>query len=332
MTEKRKERAKTYAASEHSASFSLALCLLLLILFLAQSERLNEWMQNSLSLCANVLIPSLFPFLILSDLILSAGAADRLGAVVAKPFRALLGISGAGVSAVLLGMLCGFPIGARMTVSLYEQGRIDRGEAERLLAFCSIPSPAFLIGSVGVSLLGSRSQGILLYAVNVTSSFLVCLFSYLLSPKKKREPSVLAESPPKASLSIAQFTRAIANSANGMLHICAFVLAFSCIIRLLGLLLSYLPLSLPPFFSTLLFGFFELTGGMTYAAQLPQGLSLLACAIISGWSGLSVHAQIVSLSDTRPLSFRPYLLSKTLSAALNALIVGCILLWERATL
>ena len=296
------------------------LFLLLLILFLAESERLNLWMQHSLTLCAKVLIPSLFPFLILSDLILVSGAADRLGRLLGTPVKRLLGISRESVSAVLLGMLCGFPIGAKMAISLYEEGRIGREETERLLPLCSIPSPAFLIGSAGVSLLGNRTVGILLYGINVLSACLVCLFGRLAA---KIEPCTESPHPCHAHrLGAAQITQAITGSVQSMFGICAFVLAFSCVIRLLELLLTRLPFVTPPFVQGLLFGILELTSGMSAAASLPRGLSFLACAIISGWSGLSVLAQIVSLSSTRPLSFRPYLLSKIMATALNALLAG----------
>lgn len=299
--------------------------LLLLIFFLAESEQLNLWMQDSLTLCAKVLIPSLFPFLILSDLILTSGAADRLGLLVGKPVRRLLGISPQSVSAVLLGMLCGFPIGAKMAISLYEEGRIGKSEAERLLALCSIPSPAFLIGSVGVALLGSRRLGILLYGINVLSACLVFLIGRLWNAK--REPNA-AESISDSRiycLGAAQITGAITGAVQSMLGICSFVLAFSCVIRLSDLLLTRLPCIIPPLVTSLLFGTLELTSGINAAASLSGSLPFLACAIISGWSGLSVLAQIVSLTGNRPLSFRPYLLAKFASAALNALLAGILL-------
>lgn len=302
-------------------SLVCSLLLLTLILLLARSDLLNLWMQNGLALCAEVLIPSLFPFLILSDLILVSGAAHRLGKPLAKPISALLGISPCSVSALLLGFLCGFPIGAKMTLSLYESGQISQREAERLLPLCSVPGPAFLIGTVGGSLLGSRAYGLLLYAVNLLSSLLIGMAgTRLTKPKETPFPSQTA---PAASspLRVSRITRCVTDAAQGMLAICAFVLAFSCVIRLLELLLSYLPISLPPLIRSLLYGTLELTGGIHAAVSLGGKPALLACAIISGWSGLSVHAQTISLSGAKPVSFRPYLAAKLAAAALNGLLI-----------
>lgn len=321
MTEIQEEGRQKEKRTGHAASVLSALFLLLLILFLAQSQRLSDWMREALSLCAHVLIPSLFPFLILSDLVLKSGAAEGAGRLLARPMRRLFGLSGVSASAVLMGMLCGFPIGARMAIALYEKGRIPQGEAERLLAVCSIPSPAFLIGSVGISLLGSQRDGLLLYAVNLCSALFLCFLSHLAEKKHPAAPVRIEVNREPAPFGIPQITRAIGDSVSSMLHICAFVLAFSCVIHLAGLFLELLPFAVPPLVRAVLFGFFELTGGMTDAAALPTALRLPACAMISGWSGLSVHAQIVSLAGDRPLSFRPYLLTKALSAALNTLLL-----------
>ena len=100
--------------------FPLAVLLCLLLLLLWQSSMVGDRLRQTLSLCGRALVPSLFPFLILSELMLSLGLSEDAGRFVPAPVRRFLGLSEGGSAALLLGMLCGFPIVARILKRLYE--------------------------------------------------------------------------------------------------------------------------------------------------------------------------------------------------------------------
>ena len=111
----------------------LTLCLTLLVL--CRPNDTAEAVRTALSLCAKTVIPSLFPFMVISELIASLGIARWAGKIFSKPFHALFGINGSGASALILGILCGFPIGAKCAVSLYGSGQLSKEQTERLLCF-----------------------------------------------------------------------------------------------------------------------------------------------------------------------------------------------------
>ena len=119
-----------------------------LVLILKFPEVSIEYINRGLKLCVSTVIPSLFPFMVVSELIVAGGFAESVGAFFKKPARLLFGISGEGASAFLLGTLCGFPIGTRVAISLYERGRISREELSRLVCFSNNPSSAFVISAV----------------------------------------------------------------------------------------------------------------------------------------------------------------------------------------
>ena len=105
------------------------------ILILRNSDAAVEYMGRGLTLCAKTVIPSLFPFMVISELLVSSGAGEALGRLFSRMMRRIFGISGAGASALFLGSMCGFPVGAKTAVSLYDRGVISRSECQHLFTF-----------------------------------------------------------------------------------------------------------------------------------------------------------------------------------------------------
>ena len=93
--------------------------------------------RDAMLLCAQTLIPSLFPFFVLSSLLIACGASELLSALLSPLMRPLFGLSGTGAAALALGLCGGYPVGARTAAELVENGALSQEEGERLLAFCT---------------------------------------------------------------------------------------------------------------------------------------------------------------------------------------------------
>lgn len=283
----------------------------MLALILRNSEAAISFMRRGLRLCAETVIPSLFPFMVISELLVASGAGEFVGRLFSRPMQKLFGVSGASVCAILLGALCGFPIGAKTAVALYDRGAIDRDELERLLTFCNNTSSAFLISAVGASLWSSRRFGVGLYCIQLGAAALIGL----VGRRRQRDTTPIVQTPPPLTGGMTIFTRAVASSATGMLVVCAYVTFFSSVIGALGVVLD--GISPSPILDALLFGFFELSSGVSAAASLDNPIvGALLTAFTAGWSGLSVHFQIMSLTDGRGISHRPYLIAKAVQGLL----------------
>lgn len=296
--------------------------LFFLALIIRNSELAMHAMTRGLRLCAVSVIPAVFPFMVLSEWIVSSGALQAVGRWFDRPFRFLFGISGDGAGALLLGWLCGFPVGVRAALSLYRHQRIDRRELSRILPCANLPGSAFLIGTVGITLFGDRAMGVRLYIITLLSSVTVGLLRHWLTPssikKKTALPSHTSLSPIPPAKGVSLFTDAIASSAFAMLQICAFVVFFSVLSDTVSFLFA--ELTLPRALTCLLYGLLELTGGTAKAAELSPPLSELLCAFFVGWSGCSVHCQLIGLCDRGELSLRPYLLTKLAQGICNILL------------
>lgn len=294
------------------------------VLILRNSEAAVAYIGRGLTLCARTVIPSLFPFMVISELLVSSGAGEAFGRLFSRLMQWLFGLSGAGASAVFLGSMCGFPMGAKTAVGLLDRNVISKNECEHLLTFTNNPGSAFLITAVGVTLYGNRRLGVLLYATVLGTGFLVGFLSRFFL-RRGEHPTEHPHFPSGLHLGgVETFTGAVSGAATSMLTVCAYVIFFSALTGALGCALSEGGGGGVGF--TLLSGLLEMTGGISLAAAHPDPRwALILTAAFAGWSGFSVHLQVMTLCSGRDLSFRPYLLAKAFQGVLCGGVMAVIL-------
>lgn len=286
-------------------------CLLALLLL---PEEGAQAARDALALCAQTVVPSLFPFFVLSALLTSGSASALFASLLSPLMRPLFSLSGAGASALALGLCGGYPVGARTAAALVENGSLPQEEGERLLAFCNNAGPGFLLGVCGAGVFSSARAGAALYLIHAAAAiFSGVLICRALPPVPH---GTYPHKSAKAQHLSTAFPAAVQNALTGCLNVSAFVVFFTVLARLL---LHFLPeafaSSLP---CALLLGFLELTSGVL---SLPcSRAGFLACAALLGWGGMSVHCQTLSVLAATPLSARYYLRGKALQSLLSLLL------------
>lgn len=273
------------------------------------------YMRSGLKLCAERVIPSLFPFAVLSSIFVDMGGAELVGRYVGGFTARLFGISRAAAFVPVAGMLCGFPVGAMAAVKLYKNGRIGTAELQRLLIISSIPGSAFLISVVGISIWSSRPFGTALYFIQIFTAVVIGVALRFLSPIN---PSDHAESgKAERGGGIALFCDSVGDCAYSMLKICGFVLFFTSAV---GTLCSVLEdFGIPSVLKIPVLGFFEMTGAVALAPELGRWGTVWT-ALFVGWAGVSVHFQILSVCRGITMSYRPYFAAKAVQGVLSALL------------
>jgi sporulation integral membrane protein YlbJ len=320
----------------HRRVFDALICLALLAaiaaLVLFPKESIAA-ASNGLTLCLNVIIPSLFPFFVLSTLIVQLGIARYFGRVLEPVMRPLFNVGGACSTAFVMGFIGGYPVGAKTVIALYESGSCSKTEAERLLSFCNNSGPAFILGVVGAGVFSSSSVGLLLYLTHTLASVCVGLiFRYWGRGNKKDSLSHLPES--AARRFAPAFVDSVKSAFQTTINICGFVIFFTIFIKLLFLsgLLPFLASCIGAVFAPfgfdkawaerLLTGIIELTSGVWSlqgaAGELSRSMSM--AAFMLGWAGLSIHCQVLSFIGDSGLSVRTYIYGKILQGSIAAVL------------
>lgn len=287
----------------------------------------SESLRQGLSLCAQVLIPSLFPFFVFSGLMVRTGVAAKCGRLLEKPVKVLFRLPGVCAPVFALGLLGGYPVGAKTACALYEQKLCSREETQRLLAFCNNCGPAFILGVAGLAVFHSLQAGLVLWGCHVAASLCTGLiFRFYGSSSPRRLSPLSSEKSMPFSHALVE---SVTSSMSSLLNVCAFVLFFGLCIGLLeqmgitGFLLSLLErLGVSQDFAApVLSGCLEMTTGIWGLSETTGALPLRlsAAAFLLAFGGLSVHFQSLSFLTSSGLSAVPYFLGKMTHGVLSAL-------------
>lgn len=292
-----------------------ALCLLL-VWFLADAVDVRQATEEALSLCARSVVPALFPFLVVSSLLLRLGFGELAAPWLAGLMEPLFRVPGAGSAALLLGLIGGYPIGAKTAADLYREGLADQAEAERLLAFTNNSNPVFLISVLGVGVFGSVRTGVWLWLIHVLSALLTgLLFRHSGKPAGRRPVS--KSTPVRAVRLTGAFVEAVRSSLSGILSVCAFVTFFYVLARPLATMGGRL--------GPVLVGTTEL---FSLTPLLTAGrFGFVLAAASAGWGGLSVLCQTAAVLDGSGLSLKNCLRGKAIQALLSGLLAALVWSW-----
>lgn len=284
------------------------LCLLAalgLAALLADAEGVRRGVAEALALCGGTVIPSQFLFLAASSLLVSLGVGEVLAPRLEFLMWPLFRVDGAGAAALILGLVGGYPIGARTAAELYREGSVTKGEAERLLTFCNTANPAFLISVLGAGVFGSVRVGMWLWLVHVLSALLTGIL-FRGGSGGRTEPR--RPVPVRTVPLVQAFVDAVRGALDSVLRICAFVTVFYVLARPLR--------GLSGLGGAAAVGALELFSAVPLLTDGPGGYVLAAA--LAGWGGVSVLFQTLAVLADSGLSARACVLGKAVQAAISA--------------
>lgn len=281
---------------------------------------------HALELCINALLPSLFPFLVLSSFLISSGALTPVTSILGRTMHRLFRLPGCCSAAILLGIIGGYPVGARTVSQLYRSQICNKKDAEKVLLFCNNAGPPFFIGVIGANLLNDAALGCRLYFIHLFSAMIIGLAVSVKSRRKATEAINVVVQDPRSPL-LPAVLQAVTGSIPVFLNICAFVLLFAvllCLLQQSGLLLLFsaqLP-GEPLLWNGIISGILELTSGADILAgsTLPLQIQLPLLSFLCGWGSLSVQMQTVSILHEADLPAKRYLLAKAIHGGLAAIL------------
>ena len=290
-----------------------------------------------LELWANSVIPSLFPFFVATELLSHTNFINVIGKYVNKLMKPLFNVRGEGAFAFIMGIISGYPVGAKIACNLRNSNICTKEECERLLAFTNNSGPLFIIGTVGISMFGNSTIGILLLVTHILASFTVGICFRFWKNSNKSSKQLLGKNFGNANYLINVnlsnlgeiIGKSITNSISTILNIGGFIVIFSVIISILKN--SNVLFLLNPIFKFLniptkiaesfILGIVEITNGILGIASIPQkriSINIVLSAFLLGCGGISILLQVWSIISKSDLSIKPYIIGKLLHGLLAA--------------
>lgn len=277
---------------------------LMLVLILDGKTALSG-ARAGVELCLATVIPSLFPFFLISSAVTAATAG--LGAFLPASVCAALGIPRGAESLLVIGFLGGYPIGAQCVAQAVREKRLARVDGERMLAFCNNAGPAFLFG-IGASLFPNTLYCWLVWAIQILSALAVAICT----PGKRRATIAPTQTTPFS------LTAAMQRAVQTMGTVCGWVVFFKIVLAFVERWVFFL---LPVNLRLLLSGLTELTNGCAALHEVGSvGLKMRLFSLFCAFGGLCVCLQTHSVLTDGNLRGKAYFPGKAAQAAFAYLL------------
>jgi sporulation integral membrane protein YlbJ len=302
----------------------ISIVVFFMVLLIIYPEKYIVSIASGLNLYAINVLPALFPFIFFSKILSELNFGYDLGNIMDKPLKKLYGVSGVSGYIMVMSMLSGYPIGAKLLSDMYEKNYITTKEARTVSAFTSTSGPLFIIGTVGIAMLGNKLAGFIM----LFSHYLATLLNGLiyrtknnlekkpLLPPLINSPKVLSESMTNSIISIA--------IVGGYISIFVMVLDVFTnlgLINFVAQLLSFTNLNINigiGFVSSLV----EITKGCLIMSQSGYSLKIIVplCTFGITFGGLSITLQSMTFLSKCKIKPAFYLLSKFTQALISLII------------
>lgn len=292
-----------------------------LVLFLAMlfsPKAVFEGAESGLLLWFQVVFPTLFPFMLVSGLMLSGGGLVVISRIFGRLFSTLFATSPNGSFAVIAGFLCGYPMGAKVSADLVRSDRISRDEGAYLLSFCNNTSPIFIMNFIVWKTFDREELMIptLLILIGVPA-FLSLFFRrfYLKGRKKFSDLSDKKKNNVKL-LNFEMLDSCLADSFESIVKVGLYIIFFSILIALPGKLSAGHPL-LAGILPAL-----EMTNGILMIHKAAPDLTVSYPLILglTSFGGFCSAAQTKCMLKAASLPILPYIIQKLTAAAAASLL------------
>jgi sporulation integral membrane protein YlbJ len=277
--------------------------------FRGASDGLLLWFQ--------IVLPTLFPFILLSNLLLYTDSISYLCNAIGPTLCRLFRVSKNGSFAIVVGFLCGYPMGAKVTADLLENHYISEEEGNYLLSFCNNTSPIFILNFIVWKTLGRENLLLpsicILLGVPMLLSF---VFRRVLLPKHFHPASVPSKPNKQARWNFSVMDTCIMNAAETIVKVGGYILLFSVLLALV----QEFPVQ-PSFFAAIL-PTLEVTNGIVMLGReaIPLTIKYPAILGLTAFGGWCAVAQTQCMISKTSLSIGKYIIEKLVTALVTSLV------------
>lgn len=294
--------------------------LFILIELFINRELIFNTIGYSLNIWVNSLLPSLFPFFIIADFLISYNIINYIPLSIKKLLSKLFNISDNGITLFILSLISGFPSNARNAKTLYNKKLLSKDEASHILMFTHFANPLFVISTVGIGFFNDKKMGIIILISHYLSNFIIGILFRNLNTKAKKELQDNNSFPFIGKV----FSTSINNSINSLLNILG---TLTCFLILSNIIINFLHLN--DYNSTLIKSILELTMGLKNLSLLNISKlykTIIASSILS-FGGLSVHMQVISEIYDTDISYKYFFHGRIYQTIISGIISFLLFNW-----
>ena len=285
--------------------FQIGMVLLCLVFMFKFPSTVTSGVTEGLKMCFYIILPSLFPFMVLSTYIIKSNIFEFAYKFLSPVSRLLFRQPACTVPVIIMSMIGGFPVGIKMVGNLLRENSITKKQAQRLCIFCMNGGPAFIITAVGVNMLGSTKAGVIMFVSLCLSSLIIGIFTRFLGDKD--ELKELTRSPN----TLVSLSSAVSDALQTVLGICAWVVIFSAITNCLKICIDNESIY------TAISSFLEVTNG---CVMLTGKMPVPVITAIIGFSGVCVHCQVISELKECGVKYSHFFVCRVLNGAVASFI------------
>jgi len=292
---------------------------LLALLFVIFPDISSHGAENGLMLWFNIIVPSLCPFMIISTMLVKLNVTNYISSLFYPVFHKVFRLSKEGCYPAVVGMLSGYPLGAKTVADLYKTDAFSRKEAQYLLGFCNNASPMFMLEYIGVKCMGLK-QPVFMLAIIYLSAFINAFLEFYTPVDKPGSMGNNTVKQKKYSVMEA-LDESILGSAVTLVKVGGYIILFSILTELLQNMVT-----VNEVFKIAGSGILEITTGGEVIAGAPFSL-YTRCILISAFcafGGMSSVAQTSSVLIGTGLSSKRYVFVKIRQAAIAAALAAVI--------
>lgn len=299
--------------------FIIALLALLVLLFVAFPDIASRGAENGILLWFNVIIPSLCPFMIISTMLIKLNVTSFISSMFYPVLHKVLKLSKDGCYPAVIGMLSGYPLGAKTVADLYKMNLLKRKEAQYLIGFCNNASPMFMLEYIGVKCMGLK-QPVIMLAILYLSAFINVFFEFY-SPENESFNTGNNDIKKKNCSVMEALDESILGSAVTLVKVGGYIMLFSIFTELLQSMVT-----VSDAFKIVGSGLLEITTGgeILSSANLSLYIKCILISAFCSFGGMSSVAQTSSVLIGTDLSTKKYIFVKIRQAAIAAALAAVI--------
>lgn len=299
----------------------IILALFILYQVIAKKTLVIESILYALNIWVNNLIPTLFPFFVISDILISYNITSYIPKTIKALCKYLFNITDNMITILFLSIISGFPSNARNTKLLYDQGIITVNEANHILMFSHFSNPLFILTTVAIFFFDNKDIGVILLISHYASNFILGILlrkyfnhNHNLSNKKDNDNINFGF----------VFINSIRKSIDTILLICGIVSIFMLLSSIINNIFN-----LNIYNSILIKGLLEITIGIESLGNstLPLIYKAVIASCFLSFGGLSVHMQVISQITDTDIKYRYFFIGRLYQTILAGFITYLICLF-----